>query len=310
MPIVNKALVMAGFTQIKSIVTTFDSGGDTGRIRTDERGQVLAYSDYWRSLISLWADGEQKELWEEMLQFRDGRSRNFGNTFFQFMAEKVGNLSKVDKLFSQLTGAKLMGEVVPVSLEPADICFTTLSGKQFCGEHHLDNQRMSADKVVEIRLEPEVRANSEAVKSILEAELIIMCPGSMYGSVVINLLPKGMREAYRDSKAKKILMANIMSVANENNDFSQCEYVAVFKKYLGINRPFDLVLIADLEKLDQGQLKKVKEYYAMEHSKPIVKCDEISDYETRLVDLAVIEEKHMRLRHSEEKMAKIFKELG
>ena len=51
MPIVNKALIRAGFENIKSIVTTFDSGGDTGRMRTDERGRVLAFSDYWRALI-------------------------------------------------------------------------------------------------------------------------------------------------------------------------------------------------------------------------------------------------------------------
>jgi len=54
MPIINSSLVAAGFTNINSIVTTFDSGGDTGRMRTDERGKILAFSDYWRSLISLW----------------------------------------------------------------------------------------------------------------------------------------------------------------------------------------------------------------------------------------------------------------
>ena len=128
MPIINKALIGAGFENIRSIVTTFDNGGDTGRMRTDERGRIMAFSDYWRSLISLWQDGKQKENWEEMLRFRDGRDRNFGNIFFQFMTERVGNLSNVDVLFSELTGAKLKGAVVPVSLEPADVCFRTKSG--------------------------------------------------------------------------------------------------------------------------------------------------------------------------------------
>ena len=82
MPVVNKALVRAGFESISSIVTTFDSGGDSGRLRTDERGKILAYSDYWRALLSLWKDGQQKEIWGEMLRYRDGRGRNFGNIFF------------------------------------------------------------------------------------------------------------------------------------------------------------------------------------------------------------------------------------
>ena len=89
MPIVNKALVDAGFRNISSIVTTFDDGGDSGRMRTDERGQILAFSDYWRSLISLWKDGVQKEKWEEMLRFRDGRGRNFGNIFFNSCLKKL-----------------------------------------------------------------------------------------------------------------------------------------------------------------------------------------------------------------------------
>ncbi|HWS49291.1 MAG TPA: 2-phospho-L-lactate transferase CofD family protein, partial [Candidatus Methanoperedens sp.] len=99
MPVINEALVKAGFSGIKSIVTTFDNGGDTGRLITDERGQILANSDYWRSLISLWKDGEQKKIWVDMLRYRDGRARNFGNIFFQFMSEKSGSLADVDVLF-------------------------------------------------------------------------------------------------------------------------------------------------------------------------------------------------------------------
>src|SRR3989338_1223400 len=107
MPVVNKALLRLGINDITSIVTTFDSGGDTGRLRTDERGKILAYSDYWRSLMSLWVDGKQKELWEEMLRYRDGRGRNFGNLFFQFMAEKQGGLHEVAQYFAKLMDADI-----------------------------------------------------------------------------------------------------------------------------------------------------------------------------------------------------------
>jgi uncharacterized cofD-like protein len=309
MPIVNKALILAGFGNIRSIVTTFDSGGDTGRMRTDERGRILAFSDYWRSLISLWQDGKQKENWEEMLRFRDGRGRNFGNMFFQFMAERVGNLAKVDKMFGELTGAELKGEVVPVSLEPADICFKTKSGKEYCGEHYLDSLRMSLDGVEEIWLDPEVSANEEAVEAIRKAEVIIMCPGSMYSSVIINLLPKGIREAYQKSMAKKILMTNIMSVANENNGFSQEEYVKVFEKYLEAKNPFDLVIMVDLDKLDKISMDKVLEFYKMENSYPLKYLRNVGSYKTVLADIGTIENKNMRLRHSEEKLAKFFRSL-
>ncbi len=161
MPIVNKALIRVGFNNIKSIVTTFDSGGDSGRMRTDERGRILAFSDYWRALISLWDDGKQKEIWQEMLRFRDGRGRNFGNMFFQFLSEKEGKLSDVDSAFEALTGAKLKGSVVPVSTDSANFCFKTISGKEYYGEHNLDDLRMSLDKVDNIWLMPKVKARTD-----------------------------------------------------------------------------------------------------------------------------------------------------
>jgi len=308
MPIVNRALVKAGFTNISSIVTIFDSGGDTGRMRTDERGRILAFSDYWRALMSLWKDSNQKHNWEEMLRFRDGRSRNFGNIFFQFLSERAGGLNNVDEMFSKLTGAELVGEVIPVSNEPSEVCFETENGKEYRGEHRLDELRMSLDRVKNIWLDPMVEANNQALQAIDEADIIIISPGSMYGSVITNFLPKGMAKAYKKSKAKKILLTNIMSVANENGDFSQKEYVDVFEKYLGYKSPFDLIVMADLEVFDKKLLSEVENSYRMEHSGRI-KYAKWNKIKTIVSDIAIIEEKNLRLRHSEEKMAELFRNI-
>ena len=306
MPVINQALVNAGFKNIKSVVTTFDNGGDTGRIRTDERGQVLAFSDYWRALISLWDDGEQKNVWEEMLRYRDGKERNFGNIFFQFMAEKTGNLSDVDNLFCKLTSAELEGKVIPVSLSPADICFSTLSGKKYCGEHYLDDQRMSQDYVKDIWLEPEIEANPEAMRAIKESDLVIVCPGSVYGSLITNFLPKGIKESFLESTAKKVLMVNVMLSANENLIKSQADYLDMFEKYL--KAKFDSILMADMSKLDPVKLKKVYGFYALENSVPVVYSETYRD-KTELADIVTIDEKNWRLRHSQSKLAKYFSNL-
>ncbi len=303
MPIINQALVKAGLNNINSIVTTFDSGGDSGRIRTDERGSVLAFSDYWRSLLSLWNDGEQKTYWQEMLKYRDGRGRNFGNLFFQFMAEKAGDLSKVDGLFSQLTQANLCGQVIPVATKSADICFKTEGGREYCGEHNFDDQRMSLDMVKKVWLSTEVVANPEAMSAVEQTDLIIVCPGSLYGSVLTNFLPKGMRESLQKSKAKKLLITNIMSVSNETNDFDQDDYVKVINQYAKIN--FDTILMADLTKVDQKVLKKILNSYACEHSAPI-KHNLQGKNKIVLADVASVDEVNFRLRHSEDKLAKFF----
>jgi uncharacterized cofD-like protein len=308
MPVVNKALIKAGFKDIRSIVTTFDSGGDTGRIRTDERGGVLAFSDYWRSLISLWNDGKQKEIWEDMLRYRDGRGRNFGNTFFQFLSEKEGNLGEVDELFSQLTGAKLEGDVIPVSLKSSNICLRTISGKEYYGENFIDDLRMSDDKIEEIWLNPQVDANKKAIEAVETAEVIILCPGTTYGSVIPNFLPTGMVEGYIKSKAKKILLTNILATANEIADTTQRGYVEIFKKYLKTDSPFDLVLMADTSKLNQSLLEKALYFYGLEHAKLVMKADN-EKIKTMVVDIATIEEKNVRLRHSEEKLGEFLKTL-
>lgn len=306
MSVVNRALVRAGVRHIRSIVTTFDSGGDTGRMRTDERGNLLAFSDYWRALMSLWVDGEQKQRWEEMLLFRDGRGRNFGNLLFQFLAEKSGDLSKVDMLFASLTKAKLAGIVLPVTVEPADICFRTITGKEYVGEHQLDAQRMSKDVVQKIWLSREVRVNPEVLWALETAEVIIISPGSMYGSILANFLPEGVVEAFKKSLGEKILMTNIMSVANENGGFNQEDYVRVFEKYLKIDSPFELVLMGDIGRLDEKLMIKTKESYELENS-GLIKILPNSRYKTEVADIIKIEEKNLRLRHCEKKLTKWFK---
>ncbi|MDD4938346.1 MAG: 2-phospho-L-lactate transferase CofD family protein [Candidatus Shapirobacteria bacterium] len=309
MPIINKGLIRAGFTSIKSIVSTFDSGGYTGRIRTDERGQVLAFSDYWRSLISLWNDGEQKRIWEEMLRYRDGRGRNFGDTFFQFLSEKEGNLGEVDELFSKLTGAKLAGEVIPVSLSPSDVCFTTMSGKTYKGENFVDDLRMSGDVINNIWLEPQVDGNKKAKEIMKNADLIIVGPGTTYGSVLPNFLPNGIVESYNKSKAKKIFLVNIFSMKNEVKKSSQNGYLEIFKKYLKNDNPFDLMVVVDLDKLNTKKLlKEVFHFYELENSS-LVEMDKKCLIKTIKADIAIVEESNMRLRHGEEKLAKFFETL-
>lgn len=309
MSVVNRALIKEGFENISSIVTTFDSGGDTGRIRTDERGGVLAFSDYWRALMSLWVNSDQKNIWEEMLKYRDGRERNFGNMFFQFLSEKQGNLDEVDELFIKLTGADLKGQIIPVSLGLSNVYLRTISGKEYKGENYIDDLRMSDDKIAKIWLEPMVEANPKAMTALIESEVIIICPGTTYGSILPNFLPKGMVEAYGRSKAKKILMTNILATANEIEDATQRGYVEIFKKYLTTESPFDLILMADVLKLDKDLFNKALSYYKMEHAN-LVKVVNNYSVKTIIADLAIIEEKNMRLRHSEEKLGEFFRTLG
>ena len=134
------------------------------------------------------------------------------------------------------------------------------------------------------------------------ADLIIVGPGTTFGSVLPNFLPEGMKESFNKSKAKKVFLVNIVATANEVAKANQDAYIDVFADYLGVNNPFDLVVVADLSKLDKKMLKKVKYFYDLEHSK-LVEMSKRSKYKTVLADIATIEETHMRLRHCENKLS-------
>jgi uncharacterized cofD-like protein len=212
-------------------------------------------------------------------------------------------------LFEELTSARLSGEVIPVVLEPANICFKTISGKEYFGENYVDDLRMSFDKIDKIWLKPLVNANKKAIEALKQADLIIVGPGTTYGSVLPNFLPKGMAKAYVKSKAKKVFLVNLFSPANEAKVTSQAGYVDIFAKYLKTKSPFDLVVMADLSKLNQELLKKALYFYELENS-ALVDLDRKCGHKTMVADIAQIEEKNMRLRHSEEKLAKLFSELN
>jgi uncharacterized cofD-like protein len=307
MPIVNKSLVKAGYQNISSIVTIFDSGGDTGRLRTDERGNLLAFSDYWRSFMSLWEDGERKREWIDVLNYRDGRGRNLGNNLFGFLAEKTGGLKQVDEYFSKLVEARMKGKVLPVSSWPSTLCFKTQSGKVYRGEHLLDEQRMSLDGVTKVWLDPPVKTEKEVKKALMGADILIVCPGSMYGSIMANFLCFGFRESFLKSKARKILMVNIMSTANENNGFDQTDYAGVFESFLG-RKIFDVILMSDIKKAgDKKDLGRTLLNYKNEHSFPI-RLDK-EKKRTMVLDIAKIDRKNMRLRHSVSKLALCWKEV-
>jgi uncharacterized cofD-like protein len=178
-----------------------------------------------------------------------------------------------------------------------------MSGKEYCGEHYLDDQRMSQDYVKDIWLEPEIQANPEAIKAISESEVVIVCPGSIYGSLLTNFLPKGLKKSFAESKAKKILMVNVMLAANENLIKNQADYLRIFEKYL--EAEFDKILMADMKTLDQEKLKKVYGFYALENSTP-VEYSKDCRLKTDLADIVTIDESNWRLRHSETKLADYF----
>ena len=103
-------------------------------------------------------------------------------------------------------------------------------------------------------------------------------------------------------------MTNIFATANEITDITQRGYVEIYKKYLSTDSPFDLIIMADVFKLNPDLFNKCLFYYKLEHANLV---ETIQNYSVKTVvaDVAMVEEKNMRLRHSEEKLGKLFSTL-
>ncbi|OGS53269.1 MAG: hypothetical protein A2Y20_00715, partial [Firmicutes bacterium GWF2_51_9] len=266
-PVIIQALLQAGFTDLSCICASMDSGGKTGIIRSDERDQVIAISDLLRNLIALITSTNHKKnisAFIDLISFIDGRQRNLGYTVYYALLEKYHNdFLKVQDHFESLLGIKFGGTAIPITTGSSNLYFQTQSSQTFRGEHELDKQSMSKNMITNLWLEPEVQATPEALLAIEMADYIIYSPGSLYGSILANFLPLGVKESLVKSKAKKILITNLVSNRNQTHKFSPLKYLRVFQKYTSHDKPFDLIITPHLS---ETQFKKKYPQIAISYS--------------------------------------------
>jgi 2-phospho-L-lactate transferase/gluconeogenesis factor (CofD/UPF0052 family) len=191
-------------SNLTAIVTMADSGGSSGRLRRDLG--MPPPGDIRNCLVAL-ADTEP--LMEDLFQYRfkgpsELKGHSFGNLFIAAMSEVTKNFASAVRASSKILAIR--GRVI-ISLLPLG-----------------------------------VDSNPEALKAIKEAEIIIIGPGSLYTSVMPNLLIRGMIEAIENSKAIKIYVCNIMTQAEETDDYSTSDHLVAIYKHTG-RKFLDYVLV-------------------------------------------------------------------
>lgn len=313
-PVLNEALLLAGAKEITSIVTVMDSGGVTGRMRTDARGQEVAYSDGLRTLLSLISPKEKSskkvKTLIELLKKRNDKNEDLGYTIFSHFFDKAEGFGKIKEILEKLTNIKFCGRVLPITTASTNLVFETASGQVYYGEHELDDKRMSADTVKNIWLDPEVSAFGPALTAISEADLIFYSCGSLHGSILVNLLPKGVVGALRHSQALKILLTNLVSSRNETHNFAISDFVKLFAKYTQNPHPLDLVIVPNMtQKIFERKYPKVARRYLMEHAYFLGWEDTPRDVQILKHDAVMIDPVKSRLRHDPKKLGLVLKKL-
>ena len=223
-------------SNLSAIVTVADDGGSSGRLRDEYR--ILPPGDFRQCLIAL-ADAEplMKQLFDH--RFKEGSldGHAFGNLFIMAMADVTGNFEQALRESGKVLAVK--GTIVPSTLQDVTLV-ASINGSTVEGESMIPKQNAPISHVF---LKPDgVQVNPEAAQAILNAELIIVGPGSLYTSILPNLLVEGMVEAIKASAALKLYICNLAAQPGETDGYGVQDYLRVIREHVGANL-FDFVLV-------------------------------------------------------------------
>ncbi|MFH1656922.1 MAG: gluconeogenesis factor YvcK family protein [bacterium] len=222
---------------LTTISSMADSGGSTGQLREDF--DVLPAGDIRRHLLELSrAPGWKKELFN----FRFGREifpgghkgHNFGTVFISALEHSFGDFNKALKYVSDFLEVK--GTVLPVTLNKTNIYAVLENRKIINGETNIDVPKHNPElKIKKIELRPKAKGNPVAIKIIKSADLVVIGPGDLYSSIIPCLLPQGISEALRKTKAKKVFICPAMTKDGETNKFSVLDFTETITEYCDLD---------------------------------------------------------------------------
>ncbi len=285
---------------ITAIVTVADDGGGSGVLR-DEMG-ILPPGDIRNCILAL---AETEPLMERLLNYRFSEGsltgQSFGNLFLAAMNGVCGNFEEAVKNVSEVL--KVKGTVLPVTLEDVHINAHLYDGSVIKGECNISAGLKTGNKrIKKIELVPEDAVIlPDAQKAIDEADLIVLGPGSIYTSVIPNLIVKGVTETIKKSSAKVVYVCNIMSQPGESDEMTAYDHVRAIYNH-SCDGLID-ICIANIQDLDE----KLKDNYSLENSSRVV-VDESKFEENgiRLIKGNLIAVKNGRyVRHNYDELSRI-----
>jgi len=234
---------------LTAIVTVTDDGGSSGRLRKDLN--IPPPGDIRNCIVSL---AESNSLMSELFQYRfSGKSdlsgHSFGNLYIAVMAAITGSFTRGILETSRILAIK--GKVLPSTLENVVLGARFKNGNRILGQTKIIGYHHPIDEVFLVPSNP--HAYSEVLKACKEADLIIIGPGSLFSSIIPNLLVKGITEAIKESEAKKIYICNIMTQPGETDNFTVSDHLFMVEKYLGCNIDY---LVINTGKISENLIRK------------------------------------------------------
>ena len=281
---------------ITAVVTVGDDGGSSGRLREDMG--ILPPGDI-RNCIAALADDD--DLITELFQYRfktgEGlEGHSFGNLFLTALCAITGNMVKAVKESSNVLNIR--GVVLPATLDDMKLAAEFTDGTIVKGESNIPEQHKQIKRLF---TEPaNCQALPEIIDAIASADLIILGPGSLYTSVIPNLLVDGIVDAIMESTAKKIYVCNIMTQPGETDNYSVASHVNALLSHAKGRKIIDAVLI------NNSLPENISAGYAKTGSVPVrLDMENIAPIGIEVVSQKLIQENKQGLvRHSSNRVAR------
>ena len=217
---------------LTAVVAVSDNGGSSGILRREL--DMLPPGDIRNCILAL---AETEPLMKKVFQYRftEGSlsGQNLGNLFLAALNGIFGSFEKAVEKTSEVLAVK--GRVLPVTIENVELCALFDDSLIVEGESQIV-QRCKNDRknIKDIWLNPQNPSPYEKViESIYEADILILGPGSLYTSIIPNLLVKDIAKAIKNSKPTVIYVSNIMTQPGETDNYNLIDHVNVIEKYLG-----------------------------------------------------------------------------
>jgi uncharacterized cofD-like protein len=280
---------------LAAIVTVTDDGGSSGRLRREN--QMLPPGDIRNCMVALSKD---EALLSRLFQYRFHagrglRGHNFGNLFLAALTHVTGDFAEAVRVSSKVLAIR--GRIFPSTLSNVHLVATLADGKRVHGETRISRRNIPIRK---IKLNPSrVRPLPAAIEAIQHADLILMGPGSLYTSVIPNLLIPEIARAIVHSKAPRIYIANLMTQPGETTDYALSDHLRAIQQHVR-GRIIDAV-VANRKSVSP----EVARRYRAEGAAPVlIDRDKVLKMKVCLTPDDLLEE-HGVLRHNSTRLARL-----
>lgn len=287
-------------SNITAIVTVADDGGSSGRIRKDF--DILPPGDIRNCLVAL-ADAEP--LMGRLFQFRfeEGGGlvgHSFGNLFIAAMTKVAGNFDLAIKESSKILAIR--GRVVPSTLDKAVLVAEHVDGRETVGESNIPKTN---SPIKRIRINPDnCIATDEAIEAIRKADAVVLGPGSLYTSIIPNLLIGNIYKELISSKAVKVYVCNVMTQKGETDGYKASDHVRAIVEHTAPGL-IDFCIV-NTARISDEMLKR----YKSEGSHPVMAdMDNLKKLKVKPVEAHIVSAKDY-VRHDSVRLAKIIVDLA